>query len=120
MVTVSYWSGTAAENSQLTSHYRQSLSNYEEMAENVSIDLRLVAFGDMNQTVVSAIEAGNFPSMAQSGSVGIDFFLAGHAADHNSWIEETADRPRNQAVRKKARLMVSRAGYPPDDYLNAA
>lgn len=42
------------------------------------------------------------------------------AAHIKNSIRKTEDRPRNQAVRKKARLMVSRAGHPPDDYLNAA
>ena len=35
-------------------------------------------------------------------------------------IRENQDRPENQAVRKKARRRVSKAGYPPDEYLNAA
>jgi hypothetical protein len=35
-------------------------------------------------------------------------------------IENNGERPQNQDVRKKARRMVSKAGYPPDDYLDAA
>jgi len=36
------------------------------------------------------------------------------------YIEENEQRPKNQSVRKKARSLVSEAGYPPDTYLNAA
>lgn len=43
--------------------------------------------------------------------------VAAHIEDS---LEKNGDRPRNQAVRKKARRMVSKAGHPPDDYLNAA
>jgi hypothetical protein len=42
------------------------------------------------------------------------------AAHIKNSIRKTEDWPRNQAVRKKARLMASRAGYPPDVSLNAA
>lgn len=35
-------------------------------------------------------------------------------------IRTNKERPANQAVRKEARLRVSKAGYPPDEYLNAA
>lgn len=35
-------------------------------------------------------------------------------------IREKQERPENQAVRKKARRRVSKAGHPPDEYLNAA
>jgi hypothetical protein len=36
------------------------------------------------------------------------------------YIQEQQERPANQTVRKKARSQVSKAGYPPDEYLNAA
>lgn len=36
------------------------------------------------------------------------------------YIEANQERPANQSVRKKARILVSKAGYPPDAYLNAA
>lgn len=35
-------------------------------------------------------------------------------------IREHEDRPENQTVRREARSMVSKAGHPPDEYLNAA
>jgi len=35
-------------------------------------------------------------------------------------IRENKERPANQDIRKKARRRVSKAGYPPDEYLNAA
>lgn len=42
------------------------------------------------------------------------------AASIKDHIRTHEERPANQAVRKDARKLVSRAGYPPDDYLNAA
>lgn len=36
------------------------------------------------------------------------------------FIQKKERRPENNAVRTEARKMVSRAGYPPDPYLNAA
>ena len=43
--------------------------------------------------------------------------VAASIKDHIRTYEE---RPANQSVRKDARKLVSKAGYPPDDYLNAA
>jgi hypothetical protein len=42
------------------------------------------------------------------------------AASIKEHIRTHEERPANQAVRKDARKLVSKAGYPPDDYLNAA
>lgn len=36
------------------------------------------------------------------------------------YIRTNNERPRNQAIRKEARSRVSKAGYPADEYLNAA
>jgi len=43
--------------------------------------------------------------------------MAAYIKEH---IREEQERPENQAVRKQARRRVSKAGYPPDEYLNAA
>lgn len=42
------------------------------------------------------------------------------AAYIKEYIQEQQERPANQTVRKEARSRVSKAGYPPDEYLNAA
>jgi len=42
------------------------------------------------------------------------------AEDIKKHIEEHHQRPKNQSVRREARSLVSKAGYPPDAYLNAA
>lgn len=36
------------------------------------------------------------------------------------YIQDEHERPANQTVRIEARIRVSKAGYPPDEYLNAA
>ena len=43
--------------------------------------------------------------------------VAEYIKDH---IRSHEERPANQTVRKEARLRVSKAGDPPDEYLNAA
>jgi hypothetical protein len=43
--------------------------------------------------------------------------MARHVLEH---IQGERERPPNQTVRKKVRSRVSKAGYPPDEYLNAA
>ena len=43
--------------------------------------------------------------------------MAAYIKDH---IESYKERPQNDAVRREARRRVSKAGYPPDEYLNAA
>lgn len=43
--------------------------------------------------------------------------MAAYIKEH---IRGNEERPANQAVRKQARRRVSKAGYPPDEYLNAA
>ena len=42
------------------------------------------------------------------------------AANIKGYIRENRERPANQKVRREARSLVSKAGYPPDEYLNAA
>lgn len=42
------------------------------------------------------------------------------AAFIKEYIEENEDRPANKKVRIEARSRVSNAGYPADEYLNAA
>ena len=42
------------------------------------------------------------------------------AASIKEHIRTYEERPANQVVRKDARSRVSKAGYPPDEYLNAA
>lgn len=42
------------------------------------------------------------------------------AAYIKEYIQQHEERPANQTVRKKARSRVSKAGYPADEYLNAA
>ena len=42
------------------------------------------------------------------------------AAYIKEYIETHQERPRNQKVRREARSIVSKAGYPADEYLNAA
>jgi len=42
------------------------------------------------------------------------------AAYIKEYIQDHHERPTNQTVRIEARSRVSKAGYPPDEYLNAA
>lgn len=42
------------------------------------------------------------------------------AAYIKEYIQEHQERPANQTVRKEAQSRVSKAGYPADEYLNAA
>jgi hypothetical protein len=42
------------------------------------------------------------------------------AAFTKEYIQDHHERPANQTVRIEARSRVSKAGYPPDEYLNAA
>lgn len=46
--------------------------------------------------------------------------MDGIAAFIKEYIQEHQERPANQTVRKEARSRVSKAGYPADEYLNAA
>jgi hypothetical protein len=42
------------------------------------------------------------------------------AKEIKSQIQETHQRPRNRSLRRTARSVVSRAGYPADEFLNTA
>ena len=42
------------------------------------------------------------------------------AANIKGHIRQNGERPANLRVRREARSLVSKAGYPPDEYLNAA
>jgi hypothetical protein len=58
-----------------------------------------------------------FESVADVGGRELLDEVASFVKDH---IREQEDRPSNNTVRREARSMVSKAGYPPDEYLNAA
>ncbi|MFB6195683.1 MAG: extracellular solute-binding protein [Haloplanus sp.] len=89
-VTVSFWSGLAAENKALTEHFRSSMETFKQQKNGkVSVDLTPVSYGDMKSKLSSAVNAGNAPDIASSGVAGINFWENGNAPDHGPWIKET-------------------------------
>ena len=56
-------------------------------------------------------------SVADIAGTELIYEVAEYIKEH---IETHQERPSNQNVRQKARSIVSKAGYPDDEYLNAA
>lgn len=64
---------------------------------------------------------GGYKSTLESVADVADRELVDDVAEYiKEYIEKKEMRPENNIVRKEARKMVSRAGHPPDPYLNAA
>ena len=97
-VSISFWSGLAAENTALTDHFNDSMDNYEEMKGNVEVDIQPVPYSEVVNQLVSAVEAGNQPDIASSGAAGIEFFLNDVAIDHGPYIEEAEGIPDQWAT----------------------
>jgi ABC-type glycerol-3-phosphate transport system substrate-binding protein len=94
-ITVSFWSGDAAENSSTRSYYQQSMKNYESQHENVNVDLQPMSYGDMATKLVSAVQAGNAPDMAQGGATALQFYFNDKLVDHGKYIEQAEGLPDN-------------------------
>jgi len=88
-ITVDFWTFLAAENSATQDRYPKNMSTFESQHENVQVNLNAVNSGDLSQQLPSAVQAGNAPALAESGSEGITFWQNDAVADHNAYIEET-------------------------------
>lgn len=86
----------------------------------------LYEIGTVNDRVLEsrqgfpASEGGYKSTLESVADVAGREFVDDVAAYIKEFIQEKEVRPENNAVRKEARKMVSRAGHPPDPYLNAA
>jgi ABC-type glycerol-3-phosphate transport system substrate-binding protein len=94
-VTVSYWSAHAAENTRVRNYFQESMKNFQDQEGDVQVDLQPVSYGDMKQRIVSAVEGGNPPDAAESGTAGLPFFFNDVVPDHGQFLEETEGLPGN-------------------------
>lgn len=94
-VTVSFWTAFGAENTQTRDHYEESMQNFEDMNDGVSVDMQFISYGDMREQIVTAVEGGNAPDLGEGGSAGIEFYANDQLADHGKYIEEAEDLPDN-------------------------
>jgi len=92
-VTIDFMSANAAENSQIQEHYQSSMGTFEEQQENVTVNLNAVSYGDVASQLTSAVEGGNPPDFAESGSLGIEFFFNDQVPDHGPFIEGSDGLP---------------------------
>ncbi|MFC7196461.1 extracellular solute-binding protein [Halosimplex aquaticum] len=94
-VTISFWSGDAAESSETRSWFQESMKNYQNKHTNVTVDLQPISYGDMGSKLTSAVQAGNSPDMAQGGTTALQFYFNDKLADHGTFIEGTDGLPDN-------------------------
>lgn len=84
--------------------------------EVASVDKKIIA----NAQGFHSAEQGYIKTLTSVAEIAGPELMDEVAEKIKQHIVEQHERPKNQSVRKEARSLVSKAGYPPDDYLNAA
>lgn len=92
-VQISYWSAHAAENSKVRSYFQKSMKNFEDKQGDVKVDLQPISYGDMKTKIVSAVDGGNPPDAAETGTAGLPFYFNGVVPDHGKFLEQTEGLP---------------------------
>lgn len=92
-VTIDFLSATLVENTTTNELFKESMARFEEQKGNVNVKLSGASFGDIKQKLSSSVQAGNPPTIAQSGSLGLDFYSQGRVPSHKPWLDETEDLP---------------------------
>lgn len=92
-VTIQYLSATAAENPTVGEIFSKSMTHFEEKTGNVKVDLNAASYGDIKAKLPATISAGNAPTIAEAGSLALNFFLKGDVPSHGQWIKETEGLP---------------------------
>lgn len=88
-VSVNFWSATAAEGPDYRPFFEESLNNFEEKNSNITADMQLVSFGDVQQRLSAAVGGGNAPDMVEGGSAALPYFLNDEIPNHDPYIQET-------------------------------
>lgn len=92
-VKIPFLSATFVENTTTRELFKESMRRFEEQQGNVEVDLSGAAFGDIKEKLASSVQGGNPPTIAQAGSLGLEFFEQGKVPSHESWLQETEDLP---------------------------
>lgn len=100
-ITINFLSAGAAENSNATQAFEESMKNFESQQGNVTVDLQKASYGDIKNKLSSTVSAGNAPALAEAGSAGLQFFIDGKVAEHGQWIEGTEGFPDNWTATNK-------------------
>lgn len=92
-VTIEYLSAQAVENADTKSHFQDSMSVFEEKQDGVTVNLQTASYGDIKEKLSSTVSSGNPPSIAESGSGGLQWFFQGKIPDHKPFLEKTDGMP---------------------------
>ncbi|WP_226021867.1 ABC transporter substrate-binding protein [Halomicrobium salinisoli] len=91
--SITFISANAVENGDIQEHYQSSMEDFGSKNEGYEANLQTASYGDIQNTITSAVSAGNVPALAESGGLGIQYLKDGRLADHQSFFEESDSFP---------------------------
>ncbi len=91
--SITFISANAVENGDIQEHFQSSMEDFSSKNEGYEADLQTASYGDIQNTITSAVSAGNVPALAESGGLGIQYLKDGRLADHQSFFEESDTLP---------------------------
>ncbi|WP_435185618.1 ABC transporter substrate-binding protein [Halobellus sp. EA9] len=93
-MTVSYWSGKAAENSSLQQYFKEGMQTFEDQHSNINVDLNILAWGQLTQKYITTMQSGTSPpALASAGTYGLEMFRNGAVEDLSTYMEGDPDLP---------------------------
>ena len=93
-VTVSYWSGKAAETPKLKQYFKDGMKTFEEQNSKIKVDMTVLAWDQLNQKYITTMQSGtNPPDLASAGTYGLEMFQNGKVAELSSYMEGDPDLP---------------------------
>ncbi|MFC4552869.1 MULTISPECIES: ABC transporter substrate-binding protein [Halorussus] len=93
-VTVSYWSGKAAETPQLKQYFQKGMKTFEKQNSKVKVDLSVMSWDQLNQKYITTMQSGtNPPDLAAAGTYGLEMFQNGKVAELSTFMEGDSDLP---------------------------
>ena len=97
-VTVEYISANAVENADTQEHFQNSMEDFASKNEGYEVDLQTASYGDIQNTITSAVSAGNVPALAETGGLGLEYLKQGRLPDHGPFFEESDTLPDDLAA----------------------
>lgn len=93
-VTVSYWSGKAAETSALQNYFEEGMQTFEDQNSNINVDLNVLEWDQLSERYITTMQSGtNPPALASVGTYGLEMFRNGSVQELSTYMEGDSDLP---------------------------
>ena len=92
-ITISFLSAFAAANQGTNHVFNEGMKQFEDRNRDLSVNLNKASYDDIRNKLSSTVSSGNAPTLAESGAIGLEYFLQDRVPDHGSWIESEEGLP---------------------------